>query len=323
MQRSSPRASIGFSRLAASIAPSVAPAPTIVCSSSMNRMIWPSAVLDLLEHGLEPLLELAAVLRAGDQGADVERDHAAVAQRLGDVAVDDPLGETLDDRRLADPGLADQDGVVLRPAREHLDHPADLLVAADHRIELVLTRVGRQVAAELLQRLGHLLGVRGGDSARALGLVDGADQRVAVGEDVGDPAGRVGEREQEMADRDVLVVAGRHFGFGPLKGGDEALGGADLGGFGATGDRQSGDRLARAVGDRGDVGGELSQRRGREAVLLLEQRDEHVSGHQLGVAKARRELLRSRDGLLGLDCESVSLHRARESTGLGIACQTI
>ena len=43
MQRSSPRASIGFSRLAASIAPSVAPAPTIVCSSSMNRMIWPSA----------------------------------------------------------------------------------------------------------------------------------------------------------------------------------------------------------------------------------------------------------------------------------------
>ena len=41
--RSSPRASIGFSRLAASTAPSAAPAPTIVCSSSRNRMIWPSA----------------------------------------------------------------------------------------------------------------------------------------------------------------------------------------------------------------------------------------------------------------------------------------
>ena len=41
--RSSPRASIGFSRLAASTAPSAAPAPTIVCSSSMNRTIWPSA----------------------------------------------------------------------------------------------------------------------------------------------------------------------------------------------------------------------------------------------------------------------------------------
>ena len=40
--RSSPRASIGFSMLPASIAPSAAPAPTIVCSSSMKVMISPS-----------------------------------------------------------------------------------------------------------------------------------------------------------------------------------------------------------------------------------------------------------------------------------------
>ena len=36
---SSPRASFGFRMLAASIAPSAAPAPTSVCSSSMNRMM--------------------------------------------------------------------------------------------------------------------------------------------------------------------------------------------------------------------------------------------------------------------------------------------
>ena len=41
--RSSPRASIGFSMFAASTAPSAAPAPTIVCSSSMKRMISPAA----------------------------------------------------------------------------------------------------------------------------------------------------------------------------------------------------------------------------------------------------------------------------------------
>src|SRR5256714_820366 len=41
--RSSPRASIGLSMLPASTAPSAAPAPTIVCSSSMKTMIWPSA----------------------------------------------------------------------------------------------------------------------------------------------------------------------------------------------------------------------------------------------------------------------------------------
>ena len=93
---------------------------------------------DLLEHRLQPVLELAAVLRAGDQRADVERDHAPVAQRLGHVAGDDPLGEALDDRRLADAGLADQHGVVLGAPREHLDHAADLLVAPDHRVELAL-----------------------------------------------------------------------------------------------------------------------------------------------------------------------------------------
>ena len=145
--RSSPRASIGFSRLAASTAPSAAPAPTIVCSSSMKRMISPCASCDLLEDGLQAVLELAAVLRAGDQRADVERDHAAVAQRLGHVAGDDPLGEALDDRGLADAGLADQDRVVLRAAAEHLDHAADLLVAADHRVELALLGALGQVAA--------------------------------------------------------------------------------------------------------------------------------------------------------------------------------
>ena len=42
MQCSSPLASIGFNILPASIAPSVLPAPTIRCSSSIKRMISPS-----------------------------------------------------------------------------------------------------------------------------------------------------------------------------------------------------------------------------------------------------------------------------------------
>ena len=43
MRRSSPRASIGLIIWPASMAPSAAPAPTIVCSSSMKVMISPSA----------------------------------------------------------------------------------------------------------------------------------------------------------------------------------------------------------------------------------------------------------------------------------------
>ncbi len=51
-QRSSPRASAGFSMLLASIAPSAAPAPTSVCSSSMNRMIRPAASVTSFSRAL-------------------------------------------------------------------------------------------------------------------------------------------------------------------------------------------------------------------------------------------------------------------------------
>ena len=92
--------------------------------------------LDLLEHGLEPILELAAVLGAGDERAEVERQDPLVLERLGHVAGGDALRDALDDGGLADARLADEHRVVLGAAREHLHRAADLLVAADHRIEL-------------------------------------------------------------------------------------------------------------------------------------------------------------------------------------------
>jgi hypothetical protein len=65
---------------------------------------------------------------------------------LGHVARDDALGQALDDGGLADAGLADQHRVVLGATRQHLDHAADLLVAADDRVELALARQLGQVA---------------------------------------------------------------------------------------------------------------------------------------------------------------------------------
>ena len=99
-------------------------------------MIRPSASLDLAQHGLQPVLELAAVLRAGDHRAEVERDDVLVRSALGHVAGDDALREPLDDGGLAHARLADQHRVVLRAPRQHLDDAADLLVAADDRVEL-------------------------------------------------------------------------------------------------------------------------------------------------------------------------------------------
>ncbi len=178
--RSSPRASIGLSMLPASIADSpVAPAPTMVCSSSMNVMTWPAGVLDVVEDGLEPLLELAAVLaRRPPSRPGRARRSGLVAQALGHVAGDDALGQALDDRGLADAGLADQHRVVLGAPAQHLHHATDLVVAADDRVELALAGSGGQVGGVLLQRLVGALGVGAGDARAAADLGERLAQRL-------------------------------------------------------------------------------------------------------------------------------------------------
>ena len=114
-------------------------------------------VADLLQHRLEPLLELAAVRRAGHQRGHVEREHHPVPQAFGDVAAHDALREPFDDRGLADARLADQHRVVLGLAREDADHVADLGIAADHRVEPAGARQRRKVAAVLLEHI--LIGI--------------------------------------------------------------------------------------------------------------------------------------------------------------------
>ena len=149
----------------------------MVCSSSMNRMMLAALGLHLGQHGLQPLLELAAIFGAGDQRAHVERQQLLVLEALGHVALDDALRQAFGDGGLADAGLADQDGIVLGAPRQHLDGAADFLVAADHGIELALGGGAGQVAGVALQRVIGLLG-RGAVGGAALAdVVDGRVQR--------------------------------------------------------------------------------------------------------------------------------------------------
>lgn len=114
---------------------------------------------DLGKDGLQPLLELTAVLRTRDHRTEIQRDEPLVLQGLGDISLDDALREPFDDGGLADAGLTDQHRVVLGAAGQHLDDPADLLVPADDRIELALAGGGGEVRTELLQCLVLPLGV--------------------------------------------------------------------------------------------------------------------------------------------------------------------
>ena len=131
----------------------------------------------LLQHGLQPLLEFAAIFRAGDQRAEIEREQLLVLQALRHVAVDDAQRKPLDDRGLADAGFADQHGIVLGAPGQHLDGAPDLLVAADHRIELAVARRLGQVAGIFLQRV---IGVLGGRGVRGAALAQGFDRRIEI-----------------------------------------------------------------------------------------------------------------------------------------------
>ena len=113
--------------------------------------------LDLLDDLLQALLEVAAIARAGEQRAHVEREHGGVLEHLRHLAVDDLAGEALGDRGLADARVADEERVVLLAAAEHLDRALHLGLAPDQRIDLAVLRLLVEVDAIGVERVALLL----------------------------------------------------------------------------------------------------------------------------------------------------------------------
>ena len=220
--RSSPRASIGLIMLPASIAHSpVAPAPTMVCSSSMNVMIWPAEFLmssstALSRSSNSPRYFAPATIEPRSSETTV------LSRRLsGTSPADDALGQALDDRRLADAGLADQHRVVLGAPRQHLDDATNLVVASDDRVELAFAGALGQVGGVLLQRLVGALGVGAGDAGAAAHLDERLAQRLrrraVPGQQLGDVGVAGGQADHQVLGGDVLVV---HLGGQVLRRGD-------------------------------------------------------------------------------------------------------
>src|SRR3989441_893989 len=161
-----------------------------------------AALGDLLHHLLEALLELAAVLRTGDERSEVERVDLLVLQQLGNLIGGDARREPLDDSGLTDAGLADQHGIVLRAARQDLHHALDLRLAADDRIQLALGGLLGQVAPELVKELGALrllAGSRGATLLAAAGAGEHPDDLVAN-------LVRIRVEVEQDACRDALVL---------------------------------------------------------------------------------------------------------------------
>ena len=253
--------------------------------------------LDLLDHLLEPLLEVAAIARAGEQRAHIEREDGGAFEHVRHLAMHDAARQALGDRGLADAGIADEQRIVLLPAAEHLDRPVDLGVAADQRIDLAVLGFLVEVDAIGVERIALLFGLV---AALGIGLLVGAAHRPRLGQarplgdavadiidrvvarhvlllqEIGGVAFALGEdRHQHVGAGDLLAAGGLHVDDRAL---DHALeAGGRLGILGAVGDQvfqfgfEIGDQTAAQLVEI-DIAGPHHRR----GVLIVDQRQQQV-----------------------------------------------
>jgi hypothetical protein len=258
---------------------------------------------DVLQYRLQPLLELAAVLGAGEQRRHVERQHALVFQRLGHLAIDDSLGEALDNRGLAHTRLADQHRIILGAPLQDLDRAPDLVVAADDRIELAFAGALGQVDRVFFQGLALSFRFLRIDAGPATHRFDRRFQCLA-----GEPllfqqaaglAFVVGEREQEKLAGDELVATPGGFLVGKVEQIVEVARDADLAAL-PFDFRQPRDRLRQRSLDAGYRDAGTSKQGLGAAVFLRQQRGQQVLGLDEAVVVGERLALRSRRAPAGI-----------------------
>ena len=112
---------------------------------------------DLLQHGLQTFLELAAILCAGQHRTKIERNQPLGFESLGYVPGCNALCKSFHDRGLPDTGFTDEDGVVLRATRQHLHYPTNFFIPPDNGVDLSGTRACSEIDAVLLQGLKLIL----------------------------------------------------------------------------------------------------------------------------------------------------------------------
>ena len=230
-------------------------------------------------------------------------DDPLVLERLGDVAADDPLGQALDDGGLADAGLADEDRVVLRPPREDLDDPPDLVVAADRPGRASRpappgsgrgrTSRGPGTCSPASARGDPLAAADPGQRAEE-GLAPGPvplQEGLALAADVDDPEQQVLGGDELVAEAPGLLGGALQHAAGARRRGSAGRRRPWPAGRGARPARPR--KAARSTPDP-------AEGLGRDPLLVLDEGGEEVLGVEDGALEALGEGLGAGDRLLGL-----------------------
>ena len=169
------------------------------------------ALLDLRQHGLQTLLELAAELGACDKGAHVQGEDGAVLQAVRHVAAHNTLGQAFRNGRLADTGLADKHRIVLGFPGENTDDVPDFAVTADDGVQLLVPGHVHQVGTVFLQGVIGFLRIVGGDAGCAAHIAQDLEECgilvAEIIEDVFHPViGLVTDAHPQMLHGCVLIL---------------------------------------------------------------------------------------------------------------------
>ena len=298
--RSSPRASIGLIMLPASIAPSAAPAPTMVCNSSTNVMTSPAASVISFSTAFNRSSNSPRYLAPASIDPMSSEISRLLFRPFGHVAIGDALSETLDDGGLADAGLADQHRVVLGAPAEHLDDAADLVVATDDRIDLAVAGALGEVLPVLLEGGEVLLRGLTGDPVAAANFLQGLQQLLAA------DAESLVHGQQQVLDRQEVVLQILLVGLGVLDDVVELAVHPRI--VAAVGLRQLLYGLVGLVAHHQRSQAELGQHCRHDRVVLAHQRRQQVVGRQLRVAQRLglvdgrgKGLIRLQGPLLGIE----------------------
>ena len=263
------------------------------------------ALFDLVQHGLQPLFKLAPVLGPCHQRAHVQRKNRPIFEPLGHVAAHDPLRQAFDNRGLAHAGLADQHRIIFRLARQNADHAADFTIAPNHGIQLALARLGHEINAVFFQGFIRPFGMGTRHALIAAHLHQHGQKLVPRDVELLQNATRlrllalVDEGQQEVLDRDVLVLQPARFLLGRQK---QLLKTRRRVHFAVlnTGARHLGqprqcvfdlrfEGLARHLHAR--------EQAARQAIFLIDQTGEQMFPIHFPMPRAQRDLLRLLHGL--------------------------
>ena len=100
----------------------------------------PIALLHVLQHTLETLLERPTETGACNHGGKVERHDALVLHAVRHLSRDNALRNTLHDSGFTHAWLTDKCWVVLRAATQHFEGSTNFIFSSNYRIQLSLLR---------------------------------------------------------------------------------------------------------------------------------------------------------------------------------------